>query len=255
MTNSAFFASSVFFSAYVTSDMLGKIIFLALFALSFLTWLILIQKVLQYNEVKKQSHKFQEVVTNYEENVLNIPNETLGTFTLQKKSNSFIRIYLSLKSKTTQILEKNYFFKHPQLQTSRQDRSVFLSRADVDLIEDQLNIVITKEAKFLEKNLFILSTAVSLAPFLGILGTVWGVLVSLGDLQNGGGAHSNSVVLAGLSTALATTVLGLFIAIPALISYNYLRNSLKIFYAEMHDFSHLLLANVELQYRKVDLLE
>ena len=83
-------------------------------------------------------------------------------------------------------------------------------------------------------------------------GTVWGILITFSELQKGGSISSNAVVLGGLSTALTTTVLGLLIAIPALIAYNYLRNVNKEFYTEMHDFSHLLLSTIVLQYRKVD---
>jgi biopolymer transport protein TolQ len=51
--------------------------------------------------------------------------------------------------------------------------------------------------------------------------------------------------------ALATTVLGLVIAIPALIAHSYLKNSLKCFQTDMEDFSNLLISTIELQYRKV----
>ena len=101
----------------------------------------------------------------------------------------------------------------------------------------------------MEKNLYILSTIVTLAPFLGLLGTVWGILVSFSDLQ--GGVQSQ-MVLGGLSLALTTTVLGLIIAIPALIGNNYLRNAIKVIQNDMESFSNDVMASVELQYRQVD---
>ena len=65
---------------------------------------------------------------------------------------------------------------------------------------------------------------------------------------------SNShAILGGLSLALATTVLGLVDAIPALIGYNYLKNSIRDFELDMEGFAHETLASVEMQYRKVDL--
>ncbi|MGL5264266.1 MAG: MotA/TolQ/ExbB proton channel family protein, partial [Candidatus Rhabdochlamydia sp.] len=63
---------------------------------------------------------------------------------------------------------------------------------------------------------------------------------------------SNSVIIGGLSTALATTVLGLVIAIPALIAYNYLKHRISNYSSEMQDFLYELLSYLELQYRKVD---
>jgi biopolymer transport protein TolQ len=82
---------------------------------------------------------------------------------------------------------------------------------------------------------------------------VWGILITFGELQAGHSVSSNSIILGGLSTALTTTVLGLLIAIPALIAYNYLKNLSHHFTTEMRDFSHFLLSTVELQYRKVDI--
>jgi biopolymer transport protein TolQ len=105
----------------------------------------------------------------------------------------------------------------------------------------------------LEKDLFILSTSVTLAPFLGLLGTVWGILVTFSELQAGSSAGSNTAIIGGLSTALSTTVLGLVIAIPALIAYNYLKNNLRMFTSDMEDFLHNLISTLELQYRKVDI--
>jgi biopolymer transport protein TolQ len=60
------------------------------------------------------------------------------------------------------------------------------------------------------------------------------------------------VIIGGLSTALATTVLGLVIAIPALIAYNYLKHRINNYSSEMQDFLYELLSYLELQYRRVD---
>lgn len=57
-------------------------------------------------------------------------------------------------------------------------------------------------------------------------------------------------MLSGLSMALATTVIGLVVAIPAIVGYNYLKNAGREYRREMEDFSQLLLASIELQYRK-----
>jgi biopolymer transport protein TolQ len=239
-----FVASGVFIQAFVLSDFFGKLIFIALFALSFITWLILLQKVLLFRNVKKAANKLQEWIFEQNAPVLSV------SINQDESINPFAKIYTTLKNKTIEILDKNHFFH--QTHTSSSAPAVFLSRADVELIEVQGLTIIAEEAKALEKNLFILSTSVTLAPFLGILGTVWGILLSLGEIQKGGAVHSNSILLGGLSTALATTVLGLVIAIPALISYNYLKNTLACFYKEMENFTSTILSTIELQYRKVD---
>lgn len=225
----------IFWFAFSTSDFFGKLIFVALFALSLITWFVLIQKIWHIQHVRRVAVKLQEAFSGASDSILNFSVE---------EQNPFAKIYQSLKTKAIEILDKNHFFhKHA---------SVFLTRGDVELIATYVDATISAEGKKLEKNLFILSTAVSLAPFLGILGTVWGILISLGELRSGGSLQSNSLILGGLSTALATTVLGLVIAIPALIAYNYLRTHLTHFYGEMHDFSSFLLSSLEIQYRKVE---
>jgi biopolymer transport protein TolQ len=120
------------------------------------------------------------------------------------------------------------------------------------MLQAYVMATISEANKALEKNLFILSTIVPLAPFMGLLGTVWGILVTFAGLHEGGSLGSNMSIIGGISTALATTVLGLVIAIPALVSYNYLKNHLKVYTADMDDFLTSLISHIELQYRKVE---
>ena len=229
--------SNVIFQAYAESDSFGKLIFITLFILSFVIWFVLFQKALLFQKCRKACDKMQLAVKQKQTSVLQVNINELSS------PNPFTTIYLSLKEKTVELLEKNRFF-------SKKD-NVFLSTADIDLIEAFTINTICKESKKLEKNLFVLSTSVSLAPFIGILGTVWGILICLGEMQKGGAVHSNTLILSGLSMALATTVIGLVIAIPALIAHSYLKNSLKNFQTEMEDFSNLLISTIELQYRAV----
>jgi biopolymer transport protein TolQ len=229
--------SHVIFRAYSESDSFGKLIFLALFSLSLTIWFVLIQKALLFQKCRKASIKMQETIKKNQTQILQISLHE------DSSTNPFSSIYLALKEKTVELLEKNIFFVKKE--------SVFLSDADIGLIEAFTMNAISKESKKLEKNLFVLSTSVSLAPFIGILGTVWGILICLAEMQKGGGVHSNNLILSGLSMALGTTVIGLVIAIPALIGHSYLKNSLKCFQTDMEDFSNLLISTIELQYRKV----
>ena len=127
-----------------------------------------------------------------------------------------------------------------------------LSLSDIDFVASHLSTQVALEVKNLEKNLYILSTTVSLAPFLGLLGTVWGILTTFSELQTQSAGNTHQMVLSGSSLALATTVLGLIDAIPALIGYNYLKSTIRDFATDMEGFSNEILAAVELQYRKVE---
>src|SRR5262249_42948397 len=124
----------------------------------------------------------------------------------QSHPNPYYSLYGVLKKQTLEILSKNRLFGKSQ--------EAFLSAADVEFIDAQLISVIASQVKHLEKNLFILSTIVSLAPFLGLLGTVWGILTTFSGLQTAIGGVTSQMVIGGLSLALATTVLGLINAIP-----------------------------------------
>lgn len=227
---------SAFVTAYSHSDFFGKLIILGLVFISLLCWVVLIHKIWLLRKMRALSYAFQTAFNNQRKNILGIEVENLSP-------HPFASVYQQLKAKTIEILNKNHYFAEEKSQ-------VYLSEADLAFIESQMATAISVQSKALEKNIYLLSTIVTLAPFVGLLGTVWGILIFFSNAQ-GGSLSSNSAVLGGLSTALATTVLGLVIAIPALISYNYLKNALKDFSSDMEDFASDLLAQIELQYRRV----
>lgn len=235
-----FLGSNPFLDAYIHSDLLGKLIFIGLITLSICSWVILIHKIWLTYHVKKNSSQFYSSFQMQRGNPLGLELEAAR----QKQFNPYFDLYSVLKKQTVDILNKNRKF-------AAQEGPSYLSPSDVDFVDTHLISNIATQVKQLEKNLFILSTTVSLGPFLGLLGTVWGILTTFSELQVQG-AGSNQMVLGGLSLALATTVLGLLDAIPALIGYNYLKNVIGSYQTEMENFSTEILAAVELQYRKVD---
>ncbi len=232
-------AGNPFISAYLQSDWFGKGIFWALFLMSALSWGILIYKVWVASQVRKLSEEFASQFDDRTD-LLNLQ------FTPQKGHfaelpHPYFEIYKSLKQNTLKIINKNHFHS-PETKGH-----LFLSKEDLDLVATGVYSTIAMQTKYLEKNLFILSTAVTLGPFLGLLGTVWGILLAFSHMQTSAGSMT---MLSGLSMALATTVIGLVVAIPALVGYNYLRNLGKEYRHEMEDFSELLLIAVELKYRR-----
>lgn len=243
-------SSHIFVSAYADSDFFGKLILIALGALSIICWVVLLQKLWQARQVKLLCRNFYQALAKEKRPLLSISIDSLPRSRFKELPHPFASILDSVKKKTVEILEKNHFFLQ-QAYSGKEAPGVFLSREDLDLIESEAATAIAKQAKQLEKNLFILSTIVTLAPFLGLLGTVWGILVTFSALHAGGSAGSNSVILGGLSTALATTVLGLVIAIPALVAYNSLRASLRAMQGDMEDFCYEIIGQIEMDYRRV----
>lgn len=234
--------SNPFFESYIHSDFLGKLIFIGLIILSIVSWVLIFYKTWQMLTAKKNALRFKEKLDKQKGQVLNAEVEP-------SNSNPFKELYLSLKKVSLDLLNKNHhFLKNSQVNSD----TSFLSQGDIDFVEVNLLTIVSKESKALEQNLFILATIITLAPFLGLLGTVWGILTTFSEMQAQSG-QAHQTVLNGLSLALATTVLGLIDAIPALIGYNYLKNAIRDFETDMISYSRELLATVEMRYRKVDL--
>jgi len=240
-----------FVTAYSQSDFLGKLIILALISLSILCWIIMVQKIWTARQVAQISKAFRRAFELNKDRLLHLELEELPKPKNKLIPHPYAEIFRELKQKTVEILNKNHYFSAKN--ENKEGAQVYLSPADLEVVETQVLTTISAQTKILEKNLFILATITTLAPFLGLLGTVWGILVTFSELHSGGVAGSNAAVLGGLSTALSTTVLGLIIAIPALISYNYLKNAIKNTSSDMEEFLYQLLSSVELQYRKTDL--
>lgn len=250
--NNFLLATNPFFDAYLQSDFLGRLIFIGLFALSIFSWILIVYKGWLTYRARKYSIQFYEAFELQRSNPLSLECENSSR---RKQPNPYLDLYLVLKKNTIEILNKNRRFSQQNQSESETNAAMsYLSPSDIDIVQAHLMSTIANQTKYLEKNLFFLSTIVSLAPFLGLLGTVWGILTTFSELQSQTGGGTHQMVLGGISLALATTVLGLIDAIPALIGYNYLRNSINDFQIEMDGFSNEILASVEMQYRKVDVV-
>ncbi len=237
---------TAFFSAYGQSDLFGKLIILSLIALSVVCWVVLIYKIWVLQKVKKLSQDFSQRLT---QSILDTDFNQFPRPSQPHIPHPFLAISQSVRDKTMEVLSKNHYFLS---QGGKEEAPVYLTASDLELLEYHAAATIASEHKNLESHIFILSTIAALAPFMGLLGTVWGILESFSGFSSGGAISSNTAILGGLSTALATTVLGLVIAIPALVSYNYLKNTVKSYTSDMDGFLSSLISKIDIQYRKVD---
>jgi biopolymer transport protein TolQ len=103
-------------------------------------------------------------------------------------------------------------------------------------IERSLQLGISEEVTKLEMNMSWLATVASVSPFIGLFGTVWGIIDAFQALGNAG-ATSLRAVAPGISEALITTAIGLAAAIPAAIFYNVFGNRIKEIGTRMEDFA------------------
>ncbi len=110
-----------------------------------------------------------------------------------------------------------------------------LSSQSISAIKATLDTTLVRESQKLNKNMVLLTIAISGGPFLGLLGTVLGVMITFAAIAIAGDVNINAIA-PGVSAALMTTVAGLFVAIPALFAYNYLSVRIKDMLFDMDVF-------------------
>jgi biopolymer transport protein TolQ len=115
-------------------------------------------------------------------------------------------------------------------------------------VQRATQIAASEELTKMESRLPWLATTASATPFIGLFGTVWGIIDAFHGLGNAGSATLRAVA-PGISEALITTAAGLFAAIPALIAYNIFSSEIRQFGARMDDFALELLNTIE---REID---
>jgi biopolymer transport protein TolQ len=119
----------------------------------------------------------------------------------------------------------------------------------VDNINRAMRQAATSELTKLERGLGFLATTGSTTPFIGLFGTVWGIMDAFRGIGIRGSA-TLAVVAPGISEALITTAAGLAAAIPAVVAYNYYINRIKVLSAEMENFSAELLNIIKRHFLK-----
>ena len=206
-------------NAFGGADLFGKLIFIGLFALSISTWMVLIQKILNYRECHRLGLALAKRCENLDLN-------------LRADGHPFGRLYTKLQKQTATLIRQ----------------SSQLEERDLSLLRAHFQKALCEESPKLEKQPPLLATVTSLAPFLGLLGTVWGILLTFAELQGGAHAQASSAIMGGLAMALGTTVLGLLVAIPSLVGYTFLRAKARNIVKEMENFGTLMLAAIERNY-------
>src|SRR5580658_837244 len=107
-------------------------------------------------------------------------------------------------------------------------RKRHVSLKNMEHVKRSMENVVAQESLKLESGLILLAIAVSGAPFLGLLGTVWGVMDTFAEVGQAGKAYLPTMA-PGVSAALVTTVAGLLVAIPSMFGYNWLVHNLRTF--------------------------
>ena len=138
-----------------------------------------------------------------------------------------------------------------RLKNSDGSRKTFASLKSMEHIKRSIENTVARESLQLESGLIVLAIAVSGGPFLGLLGTVWGVMSTFAGIAQAaaaGGRADLSVMAPGVSAALITTVAGLLVAIPSMFAYNWLVHNLRTFTVGLDNFAQELVSKMETEY-------
>jgi len=190
-----------------------KLVLLLLVTFSIISWAVIIFKLMEYGRAKKNSQRFLEFF---------------------KKNKNFSEI-----NNTKSLYGNNplgEIFRYGYREISQQSGSgQALDKLDLDSVHRALLRASNSEITRFERLNGFLATCASSTPFIGLFGTVWGIMSSF--QQIGIQMNANLATVApGIAEALIATALGLFAAIPAVIFYNLLLNKLKVLIAMMEDF-------------------
>ena len=130
-------------------------------------------------------------------------------------------------------------------------RDATLSPQAIEAIRATLDATLTRENQRLNKQMVLLTIAISGGPFLGLLGTVVGVMITFAAIAAAGDVNVNAIA-PGIAAALVATVAGLAVAIPALFGYNYLASRIKDIHADMQVFVDEFIGRVAERYQGVE---
>lgn len=126
-------------------------------------------------------------------------------------------------------------------------RKKIVSLKAMEHVKRLMENAVAQESLKLESGLILLAIAVSGGPFLGLLGTVWGVMSTFGHVAQQGSA-TLSAMAPGVAAALITTVAGLLVAIPSMFGYNWLVHNLRVLTVELDNFAQELVSKMETEY-------
>jgi len=211
----------------------GLFILIILVSMSLISWAIVFQKWRLFKAVEKDSVAFKQHFRRC---------HRLGDVAGQAKSyrlSPLSRIYLAGFSEVEQLRQKKN--EGGGLQEKRKP----LDTDDFEIVEMTMERTLTEEVSKLEKRVVFLATTGSSAPFMGLLGTVVGIMDSFWAIGERGSA-SLAVVAPGIAEALLATIVGLGAAIPAVIAYNWANNKIKT----INDRSYNLILDFTTRARK-----
>ena len=205
-------------SLFLRADVVVKLVIIILIMASIYSWAIIVNKLIRIKKLKQYNKNFDEIFwsgSSFE--------DLFETFNYNQKDPKS-KIFCSAIAEWRKSNNINVGSLQPEVLNSLKER-----------IGRSMQVTFNKETEFIEKNLTFLATAGSTAPFIGLFGTVWGIMNSFKSIAIAQNTNL-SVVAPGIAEALFATALGLFVAIPAVVAYNKLTSDLSKYFISLETF-------------------
>jgi len=209
----------------------AKAIIVCLLIFSIVVWSVMVSKAIQMRRARKLNRYFNEE--------FRAQNKVLDIFDrkLQVEGCPLYAVY------QTGCVQLDARLRGPGGERAKQN----VSLKNMEHVKRSLENTVAQESLKLESGLILLSIAASGAPFMGLLGTVWGVMSTFAGIAQQGAA-TMAAMAPGVSAALSTTVAGLLVAIPSMFAYNWLVHNLRAFTVELDNFAQELVSRMETEF-------
>ena len=214
---------------FFQSNFAGQVIIIILLGFSLLAWGAMFCKKADLSEMKRQNSATAKAVAQ--------TNSVAEAAAMRRLSGPYAEILRDAASALEQSGAQNA--------ASADDKNSAMT-----FVDNALQRSLSRQLMKYESRMILLGTVISGAPFLGLLGTVWGVMDSFGSLSALASVTLQQLA-PGVAGALLTTVAGLCVAIPAVIGYNYLTSQSRELMADTGNFASLLSANVDMRIRTI----
>lgn len=226
---------------------------LALLVVSIFSWTVIISKARQLIRARRMSKRFYEAyrATRDPLDIYRKKQEFDGAPAYELYYTGAEEAEYHLKNNPVMIEQVRHVVPEmaTQAQTDVMARSITtkISHASFDSVRVALERAASDEGLALEKGMIILSTAVAGGPFIGLFGTVWGVMETFSGIGIANAASLNAMA-PGVAAALLATVAGLSVAIPAMFAYNYMVTTIRAITQELDSFANEYATQLEHKY-------
>ena len=217
------------FDAFRQSDFVGQVIVIVLIGISCVSWSVVARKLREIHRIRAADADFSHAFTGQKNPLeLFVRNRSFANSALEQ-------VYRAACEATQHEFEATADKQNRPLADRIDLSEEKLTLAQIESIRKVAACTASDQCILLADDIDVVSTAYTVAPMLGLFGTVWGVMVAFVAMGQQGVANL-SAVAPGIASALLTTVLGLIVAIPAVVMNNLLIRSVNFVSSQLEDF-------------------